>query len=150
MAEMPLPTFTKKTRPSLSVDEILAKGREAAAATGQIITGDTPPPPPVPLPALELAAPPAAPAPATEPVEQEQQEPVASPVANTGGATGKAKRRKTTARIGDDKGRVVWQSQIRPDFLLHIRTLALHRNVSPYDVLDDALAAYLRDHAPKR
>jgi hypothetical protein len=144
---MPLPTFTKKTRPSLSVDEILAKGREAAAATGQIITGDTPPPPPVPLPAPELAAPPAA---AAEPVEQEQQEPVASPVANAGGATGKTKRRKTTARIGDDKGRVVWQSQIRPDFLLHIRTLALHRNVSPYDVLDDALAAYLRDHAPKR
>jgi hypothetical protein len=142
MAELPLPTFKKTPRPSLSVDEILAKGREAAAATGQIITGDTPPP--VPLPAPELAAPPAA---AAEPV---QQEPVASPFANAGGATGKTKRRKTTARIGDDKGRVVWQSQIRPDFLLHIRTLALHRNVSPYDVLDDALAAYLRDHAAKR
>lgn len=147
MAELPLPTFTKKTRPSLSVDEILAKGREAAAATGQIITGDTPPPPPVPLPAPEPAAPPAA---AAEPVAQEQQEPVARPVTTAGGATGKSKRRKTTARIGDDKGRVVWQSQIRPDFLLHIRTLALHRNVSPYDVLDDALAAYLRDHAAKR
>jgi hypothetical protein len=145
MAELPLPTFTKKTRPSLSVDEILAKGREAAAATGQIITGDTPPPAPLPAPAP--AAPPAA---AAEPVEQEQQEPVAPPVTTAGGATGKTKRRKTTARIGDDKGRVVWQSQIRPDFLLHIRTLALHRNVSPYDVLDDALAAYLRDQAAKR
>jgi hypothetical protein len=144
MAEIPLPTFKKTQRPSLSVDEILAKGREAATAEGLIITGDVPPP--VEQPAPESEAPPAAP-PATGPVEQE---PVVSPVASAGGSIGKTKRRKTTARIGDDKGRVVWQSQIRPDFLLQIRTLALHRNVSPYDVLDDALAVYLRDHAAKR
>jgi hypothetical protein len=144
MAEIPLPTFKKTQRPSLSVDEILAKGREAATAEGLIITGDVPPP--VEQPAPESEAPPAAP-PATGPVEQE---PVVSHVASAGGSIGKTKRRKTTARIGDDKGRVVWQSQIRPDFLLQIRTLALHRNVSPYDVLDDALAVYLRDHAAKR
>jgi hypothetical protein len=147
MAEIPLPTFKKTQRPSLSVDEILAKGREAATAEGLIITGDVPPP--VEQPAPEPEAPPAAP-PATGPVKQEQQEPVVSPAASAGGSIGKTKRRKTTARIGDDKGRVVWQSQIRPDFLLQIRTLALHRNVSPYDVLDDALAVYLRDHAAKR
>ncbi|MPR09744.1 hypothetical protein [Microvirga tunisiensis] len=146
MAELPLPTFKKTPRPSLSVDEILAKGREAAAATGQIITGDTPHP--VEHPAPERAAPPS-PLP-TGPVEQERQEPVASPAANTGASSGRRpKRSKPTARIGDDKGRVVWQTQIRPDFLLQVRTLALHRNVSPYDVLDDALTAYLRDHAAK-
>ncbi|WP_256451924.1 hypothetical protein [Microvirga sp. VF16] len=39
---------------------------------------------------------------------------------------------------------------VRPEFLLEMRMLALHRHVSPSDVLDDALATYLRANAAKR
>src|ERR671939_372373 len=105
MPELPLPKFTRQRRPELSLDEILAKGREAAAAEGLIITGDTPPP--VEQPTPEPQAPPAAP-PATGPSEQERQEPVASPAANAGASSGRRpKRSKATARISEDQSRVI-------------------------------------------
>lgn len=49
MPDLPLPAFRPKgERPKLSLEEIRQKGREAAAATGLTITGDTSPPAPEP------------------------------------------------------------------------------------------------------
>jgi len=150
MAELPLPKFTRPKRPELSVDEMLAKGREAAAATGQIITGDVLPPPPVDQPASEPEAPAAA---ALSPAvgDATTSSPKTEPNPAAPEPSGRRPRRaKATARIREDHERVLWQAQVRPDFLLQIRTLALHRDVSPYDVLEDALGAYLRDNSNKR
>jgi hypothetical protein len=141
MPELPLPKFTRQRRPELSLDEILAKGREAAAAEGLIITGDTPPP--VAQPAPEPEAPIAA-APAVNPgAKPELPKAEASKPQRTGDA-------KTGRKAAPQKERVRWETLVRPDLLLQTRTLALQRSISPYDVLEDALSAYVRDALSKR
>jgi outer membrane biosynthesis protein TonB len=141
MPDLPLPKFTRSRRPELSVDEMLAKGREAAAAEGLIITGDTPPPPPVEQPAPEPDRAALGPAPEPEP-------PAPAPAAP---ATSRPSRQpaKSKAKAGDKPERQRWGTEISPALLLGLRKLALERNVSPYDVLEDAVSAYLRDQSKR-
>jgi hypothetical protein len=38
---------------------------------------------------------------------------------------------------------------MRPDLVKELRLLGITRDCSPYDVLEDAVAAYLRDHSKR-
>src|SRR5215211_1641851 len=100
MPELPLPKFTRQRRPELSLDEVLAKGREAAAAEGLIITGDTPPP--VEQLAPEPEAPPAA-APAVNPGAKPELPKAEAPKPHR---TGEA---KTDRKAASQKERVRWE-----------------------------------------
>lgn len=42
-----------------------------------------------------------------------------------------------------------WDVQMRPDLVKELRLLGITRDCSPYDVLEDAVAAYLRDHSKR-
>src|SRR5829696_8543745 len=113
MPELPLPKFTRQRRPELSLDEVLAKGREAAAAEGLIITGDTPPPPPVEQPAPEPDRVALGPAPEPELPAPAPAAPAAAPRPSRQPARSKAK-----AKADDKPERQRWGTEINPALLL--------------------------------
>lgn len=126
----------------LSLDEILAKGREAAAATGQIITGDKSPAPQLSRPEPEPVKAPSAPVP-SEPVRSSKSagEDVSAPG---------PKKMGRPPRPKPDQKREKWGVQMRTDFVLGVRRIALDRRISPFDVLEEAVGAYLQTRSPKR
>jgi hypothetical protein len=56
---------------------------------------------------------------------------------------------KSKASAGDKPERQRWGTEINPALLLGLRKLALERGASPYDVLEDAVSAYLRDQSKR-
>ncbi|EIM30291.1 hypothetical protein [Microvirga lotononidis] len=126
----------------LSLDEILARGREAAAATGQIITGDKPPAPQLSTLAPEPVKAPSAPVP-PEPVRS-------SKAAGAETSAPGPKKMGRPPRPKPDEKREKWGVQLRTDFILGVRRIALDRRVSPFDVLEEAVGAYLQNRSTKR
>ncbi len=139
MPEMPLPKFTRQRRPELSLDEILAKGREAAAAEGLIITGDTPPPPPEAQPAPEPEAPLAASAPAA---------PAAPEAAAQPRHPGRSQQRQSKPK-SNDADRRRWDARVNPRLWVEVRKVALDREQSPNDALEEALRDYVAKYKSK-
>jgi hypothetical protein len=142
MPELPLPKFTRQRRPELSLEEILAKGREAAAAEGLIITGDTPPPPPEAQPAPEPQAPPAVsgpPAPAASVTPEAAAQPRRS---------GRAQERQSKPK-SNDADRRRWDARVNPRLWVEVRKVALDRDQSPNDALEEALRDYVSKYKSK-
>jgi hypothetical protein len=139
MPELPLPTFKRKSRPDLSLDEVLAKGREAAAAEGLIITGDTPPPPLVVQPASEPEAPPAASSPPA---------PVAPEAAAQPRRPGRSQERQSKPK-SNDADRRRWDARVNPRLWIEVRKVALDREQSPNDALEEALRDYVAKYKAK-
>jgi hypothetical protein len=84
-------------------------------------------------------------------VEQPAPEPEAPAPAAPAAAAPRPSRQpaKSKAKAGDKPERQRWGTEINPALLLGLRKLALERNVSPYDVLEDAVSAYLRDQSKR-
>jgi len=142
MSKFTLPDPAVGGGKELSLDEILAKGREAAAATGQIITGDKPPAPQPPKPVPESAKELSDPA-AQEPARSSKQ------VSEENSAPG-PKKMGRPPRPKPDQKREKWGVQMRTDFILGVRRIALDRRMSPFDVLEEAVGAYLQNSSTKR
>ncbi|QRM32764.1 hypothetical protein [Microvirga sp. VF16] len=142
MSKFTLPDPALGGGKELSLDEILAKGREAAAATGQIITGDKPAAPQPPKPEPESVTAPSAPA-SPEPVRSSK------PAGEETSASG-PKKMGRPPRPKPDQKREKWGIQMRTDFVLGVRRIALDRRVSPFDVLEEAVGAYLQNRSTKR
>jgi|UPI0004B4F362 hypothetical protein len=67
----------------------------------------------------------------------------------TKAVTSRGKREAKAARpaLPGSQEREAWQIQIRPEFRREVRKLAIDRDVSAYDILDEAVSAYLRNQA---
>jgi hypothetical protein len=64
-------------------------------------------------------------------------------------ATKQTARKTGRPPLEQNQEREKWQVQMRPDLIKNVRILAITEDRSPFDVIEDAVSAYLRDQ-PKR